>query len=278
MIESLRELDSDLAKRDSKLHFLQGDPAEEITQLAESENCEAVYFNLDYTPYARVRDDKIASALADSEIELVKCHDLLLTEPGSICTNDGDPYKVFTPFKNKAREQEVSKPQKNNYQNFIRIRNNQLQPKKILDDMHPGGESSRQRGGRSHALDTLQEMSKYSDYSNQRNTPSVIGTTELSAHLKFGTISIREAYHKIVSELSGNSQLITELYWRDFYMHVLYHFDYVLNDMSINGLTYKWPKKVLKSGPRAGNEVYVDGCYDMSDSYVICKAYEALNN
>ena len=55
-------------------------------------------------------------------------------------------------------------------------------------------------------------------------------------------------------------------------------FDYVLNDMSINGLTYKWPKKVLKSGPRAGNEVYVDGCYDMSDSYVICKAYEALNN
>lgn len=230
LIESLHELYNDLQNRGSKLHFLQGDPAVEIPRLAKGEECDAVYFNQDYTPYARQRDEAIKDGLNDNDIEVITSHDVLLTIPGTICTNDGEPYKVFTPFKNKARNQDVTKPQKNNYSNFIRIQNDRLHSKTILDDMHPGGSSSRQVGGRQQALKQLNKINQHSDYSDERNIPSIEGTTELSAHLKFGTVSVREVYHAVVDKLSGNSQLITELYWRDFYMHVLYSFDYVLGD------------------------------------------------
>ena len=37
--------------------------------------------------------------------------------------------------------------------------------------------------------------------------------------------------------------------------------------------TLTWPRRVLKSGPRKGLEIYDDCCYDRADAYVIGKAY-----
>ena len=36
---------------------------------------------------------------------------------------------------------------------------------------------------------------------------------------------------------------------------------------------FTWPEKTLKSGPNKGLVKYDECCYDMSDAYVICKAY-----
>ena len=72
------------------------------------------------------------------------------------------------------------------------------------------------------------------------------GTTRLSAHHKFGTISIRESYWVVKRELGNSSQLITELYWRDFFTHVAFHFPHVFKGAfreEYNGLEWSKSKK-----------------------------------
>jgi len=46
----------------------------------------------------------------------------------------------------------------------------------------------------------------------------------------------------------------------------------VFNWAKMQFFDYKWPSKVLKSGPNKGNTVLISGCYDMADAYVIAKA------
>jgi deoxyribodipyrimidine photo-lyase len=231
LIESLRELYEELQKKGSKLHFLQGLPWEEIPRLAVEQKCAAVYFNNDYTPYVLQRDANIKTVIDSKEIDLVTFADVLLTAPGSVATNDGQPYKVFTPFKRKAINQTVAKPAKFSAANLITTQSGLLANKTILSDLDPGGNSSRQIGGRSHGLNKLAQLKDLTDYRANRHYPGEISTSEISGHLTFGTLSIREVYwHAIEVFGSPTSKYITELYWRDFYLHLLYAFPYVLGD------------------------------------------------
>jgi deoxyribodipyrimidine photo-lyase len=67
-------------------------------------------------------------------------------------------------------------------------------------------------------------MSRFENYEAERDYPSLQGTTGLSAHNKLGTISIREFYHYVRNELGEGHPLIRQLYWRDFFTHLAYHF------------------------------------------------------
>ena len=51
-------------------------------------------------------------------------------------------------------------------------------------------------------------------------------------------------------------------------------FDWVHKELE--QISFEWPVKILKSGPRKGKQVFEDGCYDMADAYVIARA--AVNN
>jgi deoxyribodipyrimidine photo-lyase len=67
----------------------------------------------------------------------------------------------------------------------------------------------------------------YKNYDDERNLPALKGTTLLGPHNKFGTVSIREVYHLVVESLGVNHTLIRELYWRDFFTHIAWHFPHV---------------------------------------------------
>jgi hypothetical protein len=41
---------------------------------------------------------------------------------------------------------------------------------------------------------------------------------------------------------------------------------------------FEWPTKILRGGPRKGQEVLIDPCYDMADAYLIARAGNALVN
>jgi deoxyribodipyrimidine photo-lyase len=82
-------------------------------------------------------------------------------------------------------------------------------------------------GGRNHANQILQEIAKYENYKDTRDFPGLNNTTKLSSYLKFGCISIREVYHQISKSLGKNHELIRQLYWRDFYLYIAFHFPYV---------------------------------------------------
>ena len=60
MIESLKELNSDLKKLGSKLHIFNGDNKKILKKIIKQIDVENIVFNMDYTPYARKRDKKIS--------------------------------------------------------------------------------------------------------------------------------------------------------------------------------------------------------------------------
>jgi deoxyribodipyrimidine photo-lyase len=82
-------------------------------------------------------------------------------------------------------------------------------------------------GGRKTGLKILKNNQYLKNYKHRRNIPSDEGTSRLSAHHKFGTISIRESYHMAKTHSGAGSHFISELYWRDFYMYIAYHFPVV---------------------------------------------------
>jgi len=82
-------------------------------------------------------------------------------------------------------------------------------------------------GGRSNALRVLRRLSHYKYYEREKNLPARNGTTELSAHIKFGTVSIREVYHAVKKKLGEEHSLIRQLYWRDFFTQIAFHYPHV---------------------------------------------------
>jgi deoxyribodipyrimidine photo-lyase len=58
-------------------------------------------------------------------------------------------------------------------------------------------------------------------YTEQRDFPALAGTTHLSVHLRFGTVSIR---HLAAKANQLNQTFLNELIWRDFYQMILWHF------------------------------------------------------
>lgn len=78
-------------------------------------------------------------------------------------------------------------------------------------------------GGRNNALKILHNISHFNTYERTRNIMH-LNTTNLSAYLKFGCISIREAYHYFVEKLGKKHPLVRQLIWREFYYHLGYGF------------------------------------------------------
>jgi deoxyribodipyrimidine photo-lyase len=84
------------------------------------------------------------------------------------------------------------------------------------------------KGGHEEAISLLRKIKTLENYHEIRNIPAINGTSKLSAHNKFGTLSIREVYSAIVHYFGQEHTLIKELYWRDFFTHIQFHFPHVL--------------------------------------------------
>lgn len=227
MIESLEELAHEINEKDGTLLFLHGEPKEVLNQLVTSLGIEAVFFNKDYTPFSRQRDDALTGVCERRGIPCCIHSDALLCEPTEFGKDDGKPYTVYTPFYKKASKLPVRKP--------TRLANGKIvRPKDSVKTVNPRDfwpeDTAAQRlsiGGRSKALSILEGIPQYKNYEEERNLPALKGTTLLASHNKFGTVSIREVYHTIADSLGVTHTLIRELYWRDFFTHIAWHFPHV---------------------------------------------------
>ncbi|GIU69267.1 MAG: deoxyribodipyrimidine photo-lyase [Candidatus Woesearchaeota archaeon] len=220
MIESLNDLNSQLKAHKKRLFVFEGITEDIISELIDREKIDAVYINKEYTPFGKERDAAIEEACMKNNVSFKCFPDVLLNEPEYVLKPDGSPYIVFTSFWKKASQLPVNKPIKienHEYTKFY-IRNISLEKNIPKYTANP----FRMPGGRSNILKI--DFSKFKNYASVRDYPSIEGTTKMSAHLKFGTISIREAYWKIVQELTETHSLIRQLYWRDFFYHIAYHF------------------------------------------------------
>lgn len=247
--ESLIDLSNQLKEKNGELFILKDKPFEIIKKLIDNTelNITSVIFNRDYTPYANLRDSKIINICKNKKKNVIQFSDLLLNEPELVLKNDGNPYKVFTPYYRNAIQIPVKDPNKNNYNNYF-----QDSIKMNLSDLNDENlnyynEKIKINGGTTEAYKILKNITRYKNYIEERDYPGINGTTRLSAHLKFGTISIREAYYHIKGEL--NNTLLRQLYWRDFYIHIGYFFPHVFSSpfkQKYNNLDWSYDKEIFE--------------------------------
>ncbi len=225
---SLAELDEDLRRRGSRLYVFEGQAEQAIAGLVRSEGVEAVYVNRDYTPFSRVRDRAVEAACAGAGAVFVACADALLHEPEEVGKAGGGPYSVFTPFFRAARALEVRAPDGGRRGGFWTGPIRGDAGPAALDRLRPAANAALfRRGGRAEGLALLKGIGRLEDYETTRDLPAVDGTSGLSPHAKFGTISIREFHDAARRGLGPGHPLLRQLYWRDFFTHVAFHFERV---------------------------------------------------
>mgnify|MGYP003351604153 CR=1 FL=1 len=201
-IESLR---IEFKKKKATLHVLNGNYSQTLQQIFKLKKIDAIFTNQDYTPFAKKRQQQIAEFCANTGIPFHQYVDHLMYDPNMIKTQEGKPYTVFSQFFRTAIQIPVVKPQKNNFTNFHA---------RIIDDHITSSKYSNIiKGGRKNALQILRNIKDFADYETKRNYPTY-QTTMLSAHNRFGTISIRELYHSISEKLGTHHTLMNEIHWR----------------------------------------------------------------
>lgn len=223
MSESLMSINDELRKYKSKLHLFYDEDIKVIKKIIKKIKIDAIIFNEDYTPFARNRDTIIEEFCDKNEIECIKVQDYLLSNMGELNKDNGEPYNVFTPFKNNGYKHNVEKPvyYKNLYKNFIKINMKGTQFITFDKDLFI-------KGGRKNGLNRLNNIKKLDNYNLIRNIPE-FETSHLSAYIKFGCISIREVYWKIRDLYGFENDLLSQLYWREFYYYIVYYYPQVLH-------------------------------------------------
>jgi len=224
MLNSLTELDTTLQKLNSRLYLFQSKPEVIISKLIKDDGIDAVYVNKDYTPFARKRDGDIKDCCDKEKISFYRFDDVALSPLENIRTGQDKIYTVFTPFMRKAMQGEVAEPQKNNYKNYYSAKLN-TNTVDLKNYQLPKDPNYLLHGGRKEGLRILKDHQYLIGYKDRRNLPAdTSGTSKLSAHHKFGTVSIRESYRSAKENVGTHSPFVTELYWRDFYFYIAYHF------------------------------------------------------
>jgi len=227
MVKSLQDLDLQLRKVNSKLYYFHGIAEEIIEKLIREQQVEAVFVNRDYTPFSKMRDSNIKLICDKCQIDFHSLGDALLHEPEDIFKSNHQPYTIFTPFFHKASSLPVRAPQKNSHQHYFHSAIS-FEDKHMMEQLEKyDSKTLRVNGGREEGLQLLRNIKSLTDYQKTRDIPALHGTTTLSAHNKFGTLSIREVYSAIRYYFGEHHSLIKELYWRDFFTHIAFHFPHV---------------------------------------------------
>jgi len=215
-IESLKKSYQNLG---SDLWFYYGEPSEIIPKIAQELNCSSVYFNNDYEPYALQRDLEIQVSLNNIKIEFIGKKDHVIFEKNEVLKDDGKPYTIFTPYSRKwkanLKEEDLREYSIEKYSGNLVQKKQEGEVLITLEEM----------GFESKVLhDFPNRIAKneiLKNYHLSRNFPAVKGTSKLSLHLRFGTISIRKL---ALIAREQNETYLNELIWRDFYQMIIFHF------------------------------------------------------
>jgi deoxyribodipyrimidine photo-lyase len=230
---SVAALDEALAKHGGGLIVLCGDPGHEIPRLARRLAVQAVYANHDDEPYARRRDQRVRRALAELCIDWRTRKDHVIFERDEILTGSGSPFSVFTAYKNAwlgkltpadLADQDAER-RSGALMPLARTRGVPslaeigFEPTNVFAHATPGARAAQQ------LLDEF--LTRIDRYAKARDFPDAEGTSRLSVHLRFGTISVRAcaraAHVRMRAGSEGAATWLSELIWRDFYHQVLYH-------------------------------------------------------
>lgn len=237
--ESVSELREALRTLGGELHVLYARASEAIPALAKRLGVDAVFANHDYEPQAIARDAHVQQALANQNMVFETRKDHVIFERDEVLTQGRKFFSVFTPYKNawlKKIEAFYVKPYPIDHHrarlagnppttDFPSLESMGFERTNLGEMKFPTGAS----GGAKLFEEFLERMDRYAD---TRDFPAVKGPSYLSTHLRFGTVAIRslvgEAWSRWKEGSRGAEVWLSELVWRDFYVHILHHNPHVV--------------------------------------------------
>ena len=219
--EHLEKINTIFLKNHSSLYVLYDSPIKAFQGICREFDVKEVFANHDYEPYAIDRDLIISKYLSGKNISFHTYKDQVIFEKSEIMKPDGKPYTVFTPY-SKTWKQKFSEDSIKNFPSESLLSN--------LYKTKPFHFPSLEDLGFKKMEITFPEVKideeTIRNYTATRNVPGANGTSHVSVHLRFGTISIR---HLVKIANKWSEQWLNELIWREFFMTILYHFPYVVN-------------------------------------------------
>ena len=216
---ALLDMNDALAKHDASLEVFYDTPKAAFTELVKKYTIEKVFTNEDYEQYAIDRDIEIAALLKQHDATLLVSKDQVIFAKNEVVKDDGKPYTVFTPYSKRWRAalkpfHLKSYPTEKYFKNFHKENSHRIPS---LDSL------GFEKVGKPFPSEKI-PTDIIKDYDKTRDTPGIEGTSRMSVHLRFGTVSIRELATKAHTL---NSTYLNELIWRDFYHMILWHFPHV---------------------------------------------------
>jgi len=228
----LEALQSELEQKNIPLKIL-NEPSyttqpQALLALAQSLNAEQIRWNAEYPLNEQERDTAVKALLQQHDIVVSEYHGDLIHTPGSVRTQTGNIYHVFTPFARQWRKQvtpeqlaTLGAPRK---QKPLSIKTDSLatqwpeaaDKEPYRKDLWPADSKAIQQRLDKFLLNTVNH------YGDKRDIPSIAGTSTLSPYLACGALSSRQcmAAFAQIHEQWFSSQWTSELIWREFYRHL----------------------------------------------------------
>ena len=232
---ALESLKKDLEDHRLKLVLRKGGSQKALEKLLEETGAVGVYWNRRYDPAAVQRDSEIKRWLREKEWEAESFNSSLLYEPWEVSTQQGKPFQVYTPFWKRVGALDRPTPIEVDLRK-LRVPESFPETDSVaslgLVPDHPWVEKVDRywEVGEASAEKILSDFLEdaVDDYKEARDFPAQHGTSRLSAYLHWGLIGPRQIWEAIVEagreKSSGGQCFISEIGWREFAYHVLYHF------------------------------------------------------
>jgi deoxyribodipyrimidine photo-lyase len=227
---SLKSLGHGLAQRGVMLRVISGDSSAVLDQMVSETRAQAVFWNRRYAPGERAVDLQIEQSLATRGIEVKHFGANVLAEPWDIATGQGRPYSVFSPFLKALKGSTIAPPLP-----FAGAGDAVPVPDIDEDYRQPRWAAKFApywQIGETAAENALADFldQKLHSYPKGRDIPGQAATSRLSPHLRFGEISPRRAWYAALAVAHADptkqefvDKFLSELAWRDFNYHQLYH-------------------------------------------------------
>ncbi|MDZ4822022.1 MAG: deoxyribodipyrimidine photo-lyase [Flavobacteriales bacterium] len=207
---------TELESMGSTLITIHDTPLNGWKKLCVEYSMKQVFAARDYEPYAQQRDHNVFEFLASHGVRFIGAKDHVIFEKNEVIKDNGTPYTVFTPYSKQWKEKLndfylKSYPTEKYFSNLL-----QCEPVHMQSLFELGFEDFEFDFPAGSVVEEL-----LSAYSETRDVPSMQGTSRMSLHLRFGTVSIRKLARLA---LKHSEKYLDELIWREFYQMILYHF------------------------------------------------------
>lgn len=237
-----------------------------LQALVKKHQVEELFLNAEYPIDEFTRDKQVSETLRAQDLIVKRFHDRVIIPPGMVRNGKGEPYKVFTAFKNNWLQQVRALP-------LVPLKKPLVQPEhayemltdakltKLFDGIEQRNLSTLWPAGEKEASKRLKAFVKnhIDDYQTARDFPQVEGTSQLSPYLAIGSISPRQCIAAVLHANQGEwdsggvgaTTWISEIIWREFYQHVVVDFPDVCKFKAMQKHTEAFPwrydKKIFQA-------------------------------